>query len=333
MLKLFKPYGDPSVERELVEAMVQVIGLEAYPAPSREESIRLGLAQADLLMGDVDVAVTEEVLAAAPNVRAVVCRTIGIDFVDVEAATRRGVLVLNSPVFCVTAVAEYALTLMLCAAHKIPQAMRVMKEGAWEDREELRGMELTGKTLGLVGYGRIGRELARMARGIGMKVLAYDPYCRQEDEEIPIVSLRDVLEKAEVVSIHSPLTAETRGMIGKEELGWMKPGAMLINVSRGGIVDEAELLAALETGRLSCAGLDVLSREPAQPGDCFYHPGLEQVLLTPHAAWNTLEGFKRNQETFHHQISHLILGKIPELGVVNPTVCDTWLQRWGAAKE
>lgn len=330
MLKLFKPYGNPAIERELVKNLVQVVGVENSPSSSRQQSIQQGLAEADLLMGDVDMAVSDALLSAAPHVRAVICRTIGTDFVDIQAATRRGILVLNSPLFCVTAVAEYALALMLCAAHKLPLAMRVMREGDWEARETLRGCELTGKTLGLIGYGRIGRELARMAQGIGMRVLAYDPYCDPEKESIPLVSLRQALAQADVVSIHSPLTPETKDLLGPEELSWMKPGAMLINVSRGGIVNEQALRRALKERKIACAALDVLAREPAQPGDCFFQPELDNLLLTPHAAWNTQEGFVRNQDTFYRQILCLTENRLPDLGVVNPQVCEAWIRRWGS---
>lgn len=328
MLTLLKPYGDPSIERELVGGLVEVRGLDSGSGRDPAQALQSALAAADLLMGDVEIAVTEDRLKAAPRLRAVVCRSIGVDFVDIAAATRRGVLVLNSPVFCVTAVAEYALSLMLCLAHRLPQAARVMRDGAWEDRETLRGTELTGKTLGLVGLGRIGRELARMAGGIGMKVIACDPYCQAPPDGVVLLPLDGLLAQSDVVSVHSPLTPETRGMIGPDQLNRMKRGALLINVSRGGIVDEPSLRAALESGQIGAAGLDVLANEPAGPGECFYHTDMPSVLLTPHVAWNTAESFIRNQELFHGQIASLAKGSIPAQGIVNPAVTERWLQRW-----
>lgn len=325
--RLLKPYGDPRLERELVGDIVEVYGLKAEQ--DTNQALNTALRQADYLMGDIDAAVTEEVLQAAPRLRAVICRSIGIDFVDVEAASRRSILVLNSPLFCVRAVAEYTLTIMLCVAHQIPKATHVMYRGDWAAREGLRGIEMKGKTLGLIGFGRIGQELAHMAQGIGMQVIAYDPYCAKKSANVQMLTLHQVLMQADVVSIHSPLTSQTRGMIGAQQLSWMKPGAILINVSRGGIVDEWALKKVLDSGKLYAAALDVLAREPAQPGDCFYQTEQDNLLLTPHAAWNTMEGHLRNQNTFRRQLISLLKGKIPEEGVVNPEVSQQWIDRWG----
>ena len=318
MLKLLKPYGDPELERKLVNGLVEVVGLDEREPVEREKELRAKLAEANLLMGDVDVAVTEKLLEGAPSLRAVICRSIGVDFVDVEAATRRGILVLNSPLFCVTAVAEYALALMLSVAHRLPEAARAMDAGAWCAREDLRGMELTGKTLGLIGCGRIGRELMRMAR------IAYDPYLKDLAGETILFPLRQVLEMADVVSIHSPLTPDTKGLLGAEQFAWMKPGAILINVSRGGIVDECALHAALKSRRLAGAALDVLAEEPPGSTHCLYRAGLDNLILTPHAAWNTREGHSRNQDTFYRQILMLSKGQLPEEGIVNPAVARNW---------
>lgn len=333
MLKLFKPYGNCSLEKNVVGSLVDLYDLSELPSSDASKALYEGLCKADLLMADVELAVSDALLSQAPHVRAVICRSIGVDFVDIRAASRRNVLVLNSPLFCVTAVAEYALAAMLCLAHGLPQASRVIHSGCWEDREGLRGIELCSKTLGLIGLGHIGQELARMAAGIGMTVIAHDPYANVNNAPVQLAGLREVLSEADVVSIHAPLTPQTRNMIDREQIGWMKRGAMLINVSRGGIVNETALKEALVSGRLGAAALDVLCREPAEPGDCFYQVQMDQLLLTPHVAWNTHEGFLRNQAAFFEQIQSLASGRAPALGVVNPQILPAWCKQWGYAQQ
>ena len=332
MLTLLKPYGTLEPEREQVDGLVELLGLGSARADVRDPAFCRLLDSADLLMGDVDVRITDELLGCAPHLRAVLCRSIGVDFVDLDAATRRGVLVVNSPSFCAVAVAEYALALMLCAAHQIVPAYRAVRDGRWGEREGLRGIELTGKTLGLCGFGQIGREVARRARGLGMQTVAYDPFLGvntlASDQTTRLLSLEDMLAAADVVSVHVPLTDGTRGLLGRRELARMRDGAILINVSRGGVVEESALLDELLAGRLTAA-LDVLSQEPPAQE----HPlnrALPNLILTPHAAWNTREASEKNRATFLNQLESFARGETP-IGVVNRQVLPEWTRKWGGA--
>jgi D-3-phosphoglycerate dehydrogenase len=197
--------------------------------------------------------VTDEVLAAAPNLKVVARAGIGLDNVDVEAATRRGVMVVNAPQSNVISAAEQAMALLLAQARNVPQAHAALKMGAWE-RSRWEGVELAGKTLGIVGLGRVGALVAQRAAGFGMRVIAYDPYVstdRAKEMGVDAMpSLEALLVQADFVSIHLPLTPETEGLIGEHELRLMKQGARLINTARGGIVDEEALAKAIEDGHL-----------------------------------------------------------------------------------
>ncbi|HEX2167956.1 MAG TPA: phosphoglycerate dehydrogenase [Longimicrobiales bacterium] len=214
---------------------------------------------------------------------------VGVDNIDVEAATERGVAVLNAPSGNTISAAELTFALILACVRRIPAADRSMKSGEW-DRKSFTGTELYGKTLGLVGAGRIGGEVARRARAFGMRVCAYDPYLTTERAsalEIDLADLEAVLARADVLSLHVPLTETTAGLIGAEQLASMKQGAIVVNAARGGVIDEAALADAVRIGHLAGAGLDVFAEEPA-PAD---HPlrGLEKVVLTPHLGAATEE--------------------------------------------
>jgi D-3-phosphoglycerate dehydrogenase len=214
---------------------------------------------------------------------------VGVDTIDVDAATERGVAVLNAPSGNTISAAELALALLLALVRRVPAADRSMKDGKWE-RARFSGTELYGKTLGLVGAGRIGGEVARRARSFGMRVMVHDPYLSQERAralEVELASLEELLRRADAVSIHVPLTEGTAGLIGDEQLALMKPGAVLVNAARGGIVREDALVRALAEGRLGGAALDVYEAEPL-PAD---HPlrRLPNVVLTPHLGASTEE--------------------------------------------
>lgn len=330
MLKLFKPYGDVSIEAPLVRGIVEMTGVTEQGKENREKEIREKLRDADLLIGDIDLRITKELLRQAPKLRAVICRSIGVDYVDLKAASERNVLIVNSPDFCTIAVAEYALALLMGMAHRTWEASEAVRQGRWETRESLRGVELTGRTLGLIGYGRIGREVARRAIGLQMNVLAYDPYfpCGLTPDHLAqIVPLEQLLSASDAISVHVPLTVGTRGLIGPDELGRLKDGAIVINVSRGGIINEDALFAETEKGRL-WAALDVLEEEPASDETLRRAVGNERLMLTPHAAWNTEEAAARNQEIFSRQIQALAGGILPP-AVVNREIEHSWLQKWG----
>jgi D-3-phosphoglycerate dehydrogenase len=239
---------------------------------------------------------TEADFHAAPHLRVIARHGVGVDNINVQAATARGVAVLNTPLANVDSVAEHALACMLALARGLLKADRATRSGQFARRDELVGIELKNKTLGIVGFGRIGQEVARRCHlALDMRILAYDPYQTPEALKEQGVEAREELEallaEADVVSLHLPLTPETRGLISAKEFCVMKPNAFLLNLARGGVVDEAALHDALEEGQLGGAALDVFESEPPQEG----HPlfSLENVILTPHSAAHTKEAFWR----------------------------------------
>jgi D-3-phosphoglycerate dehydrogenase len=228
-------------------------------------------------------------LEGAPDLRVVGRAGVGVDNIDVAAASERGVAVMNSPGGNTISAAELTMALMLAVARRVTEADRSIREGRWE-RSTLQGVELRGKTLGVIGAGRIGWEVAERCRAFGMRVIVYDPYLALErvDELHPLlVSLDRLIETSDIITLHVPLNAETRGMIGTEALSRMKKGAFVINVSRGGVVDEDALARALTEGWIAGAGLDVYEHEPLSPDS----PLLQapNLVLTPHLGASTKE--------------------------------------------
>ena len=233
--------------------------------------------------------ITRESLALADRLKVIGRAGVGVDTIDVDAATERGIAVLTAPSGNTTAAAELTMALLLAVVRRVPAADRSMRAGEWS-RERFTGTELRGKTLGLVGAGRIGSEVAKRCRAFGMRVVAYDPFLTPERAralEMELAPLDAVLASADAVSVHVPLTDETAGLVGAAELARMKKTAVLLNVARGGVVDEGALVEALRARTICGAGLDVYEREPL-PAD---HPlrTLDNVVLTPHLGASTAE--------------------------------------------
>ena len=235
-------------------------------AVDEQDRIRLAEGAAVIVVGGARL--SRQLLTSLPQLKGVVRLGIGVDNIDLEAATGLGIVVGNVPEFCSDEVAEHALGLMLAVTRKIVLADRKSRHGEWVPGMDavLRPMRrLSGQTLGLLGLGKIGRCTASKARALGLKVIAYDPYANVEAAKsagITLMSLEELLPQTDIVSLHVPETAETRGIINARTLALLKPGAILINVARGPVVDEAALAAALASGRLAGAGLDVLQQEP-----------------------------------------------------------------------
>ena len=230
--------------------------------------------------------VTRRVLEAASGLRVVGRAGVGLDNVDCEAAAERGIAVLNTPGASSTATAELALALIFALARQIPRATLTTRAGSWE-KKGLEGIELTGKTLGVVGCGRIGRIVAERALGLRMQVLAHDPVQPAPLAGVTFVALDELCARADFVTLHLPLVPATRQLFSRDLIARMKPGARLVNCARGGLVDEAALLEALASGRLAGAALDVLEEEPPRKD----HPLLarEDVIVTPHLGASTRE--------------------------------------------
>src|SRR4029077_12548775 len=210
---------------------------------------------------------------------------VGVDNIDVEAATHRGVLVMNTPGGNAVSVAEHTLALMLALARSVPQANAAIQAGRWEKSSS--GTELRGKTIGLVGLGRVGTEVARRARGLEMKVLAHDPYvtpAAAREVEVELATLDELLKRADVISLHTSLSAATEKMFGAAAFAKMKRGARLVNCARGELIDEAALAEALKSGQLAAAAVDTFAEEPPKNSPLI---GLANLIATPHIAGST----------------------------------------------
>jgi D-3-phosphoglycerate dehydrogenase / 2-oxoglutarate reductase len=280
------------VTEKLSEAGLELLR-ERFQVDVREElahgDLAAEIAPYDALVIRSATRVTAEVLEAAPRLKVVARAGIGVDNVDVEAATRRGVMVVNAPQSNTISAAEHTMALLLAQARNVPQANSELHAGRW-DRERWEGVELSGKTIGLVGLGRVGRLVASRAQGFGMRVIAFDPYVsaeRAKELGVDVMpTLESLLVQSDFVSIHLPGSPDTEGLIGAHQLTMVKPGARLVNTSRGGIVDEEALAKALEDGRLAGAALDVFAVEPSTDSPLF---GIEHVVVTPHLGASTVE--------------------------------------------
>ena len=286
-----------------------------------ELAAKLNGLRASVLVVELDF-VFEEVFEAVPSLKFVgICRA-STSHVDIEAATANGVAVVNTPGRNAQAVAEHALGLILALARRIPEGHSYVTGGRWlnpvEPYVEMRGVELRGKTLGIVGLGAIGRRLAEMAGAIGMKCMAYDPYVDVPPPGVRLKQLDEVLAGSDFVSIHAPLTAETEGLIDSRGLSLMKPTAFLVNLSDARIVDRDSLVDALESRNIAGAALDVFETHPIAPD----HPllGLDNVILTPHVGGATEETIERYSKMMTDDTLRFLDGERP-LNLVNP---DVW---------
>ncbi len=285
-----------------------------------EVDVLLGLSHEELLerIGDYDglivrsaTKVTAEVIERADNLKAIGRAGIGVDNIDVEAATKRGILVANAPASNTVAAAEHTLALMLAAARRIPAADSSLRNGEW-NRSAFKGVEVAEKTLGLVGLGHVGTIVARGAVGMGMRVLAYDPYVSEERMRSMNVEraqgLDEIFEASDFISLHVPRTPQTAGMVDAGALEKMKPSAYLINVARGGIVDETALYNALKEGAIAGAALDVFEEEPTTDSPLF---ALPNVVVTPHLGASTAEAQDRAGVTAAEQVATALRGAVP----------------------
>ena len=281
----------------LVSDSLSPQGIEVLQTASEIEVVdRPGASPAELLelIRDAEglvirsgTKVTADVIAQAKQLRVIGRAGSGVDNVDVAAATARGIAVLNTPSGTNITTAEHAITLLLSLARHVPQATASMKAGKWE-KKKFTGMEIYNRTLGLLGMGNIGRIVALRAQGLGMKVIAYDPHISQDAAaklDVQLVGLDELLSRADAISVHVPRTKETIGLLGKEAFAKAKPGVLVVNAARGGIVDEAALLEALDSGQVGGAALDVFEEEPPPAN----HPLLahERVICTPHLGAST----------------------------------------------
>jgi D-3-phosphoglycerate dehydrogenase len=299
------------IAEPLAEAGVELLRahheVDARDATTREELLA-AVGDVDALVVRSATRVDAEVLEAGRNLKVVGRAGIGLDNVDVAAATRLGVMVVNAPQSNVISAAEHTVALILAQARNIPQAHVALREGRWE-RGRFQGAELYGKTLGIVGLGRVGALVAQRLNAFGMRLLAYDPYVsrdRAAQMGVELASLADVLARADIVTVHLPKTPDTTGLIGETELAAMKPGARLVNTARGGIVDEAALAKAIGDGQLAGAALDVFAEEPTSQSPLFE---LEGVVVTPHLGASTTEAQDKAGITIAEQLLLALAGQ------------------------
>lgn len=258
--------------------------------------------------------ITARVINAAPNLKGIVKYGVGTDAIDIEAATAKGVMVANCPDYGSDTVADHAFALMISLARKIPALDRVMRENAWAwPKPEHLGVDLAGKTAGLIGFGRIGRAMSRRCEGFSMTRLVFDPYvdpASAGEYNVTFVAFDELLERSDFVSIHCVLTPETRGLIDAAALQKMKETAYLIDVSRGAIIDEDALIQAIDENLIAGAGFDVFAHEPLAPD----YPllGRDNVILTPHLAWWTKEAFERVERETLDGIRDILAGNRPK---------------------
>jgi D-3-phosphoglycerate dehydrogenase len=252
--------------------------------------------------------VTASLLEAAAKLKVVGRAGVGVDNIDLTAAKARGVTVVNAPTSTTLAVAELTFGLLLALAREIPRADASMKQGQWL-KKELEGGELHGKTLGILGMGRIGAEVAQRARAFGMDVLGCDPLLTPEQirgRMADPVDRDELLARSDFISLHLPLTAETRGLLDTDQFAKMKDGARLVCAARGGIIDEAALLSALESGKIGGAALDVFASEPPGATGLVKHP---RVIASPHVGAQTAEAQARAAEDIAHEVLNALNGK------------------------
>ena len=289
-------------------------GWEVLTHDKLPNGLPAAIADADALVVRSAVQVDEALLAHAPKLRVIGRAGVGVDNIDAEAATRHGIVVMNTPGANAVAVAELTIGLMLALARKVPVANATMHAGKWE-KKSLQGSELRGKTLGILGLGRIGLEVARRARGFGMELIGSDPFVSAavaRENGISLVSVEELFVKADYLTLHVGLTPQTAGIINEKTLATMKKGVRIINCARGELVEETALAAALKSGHVGGAALDVFTVEPPKDSPFF---GLDNVILTPHIAGSTAEA----QEAVGVQIAMQVREYL-KLGVVQNAV-------------
>ncbi len=307
----------------LVTEKIAETGLQLLRDAGHEVDVRLGLSPGDLVDAVTDAnaiiirsatKVTGEVLDAGKNLQVVGRAGIGLDNVDVEHATARGVMVVNAPQSNILSAAEHTIGLMIAQARNIPQSHMALVGGSWE-RSKWEGVELYGKTLGIIGLGHVGALVAQRALALGMSLVAYDPYVtaeRAKHMSVQLTSLEDLMAQADFVVIHLPKTKETMGLVDAELLAKAKPGVRIVNAARGGIIDEDALYEAIKSGHVGGAALDVFAEEPATSSPLL---SLPSVVVTPHLGASTVEAQDKAGVTIAEQVILALAGELVPFAV------------------
>ncbi len=298
---------------QLLQASARVDVLEARDAATQAALVHDMDA---IIVRRPNFMVTRELIAAAPKLRVVGRHGAGVDNIDLDAATAAGVVVTYTPGANTASVAQLTIGLLLATARKIVPAHLSMAEGTWT-RDHYKGLEMTGLTLGVIGAGRIGRAVAKIAAAMEMQVVGFDPYVTDWPAGVTPVALEHLLRQSDVVTVHTPLTSETRRLIGRAQIAQMKPGAIILNTARGGIIDELALCDALVSGQIGGAGIDAFETEPLPPD----HPlgRAPNVVLTPHLGAVTDASLRRMGMTVAEDVLGALAGRAPRFPL-NPEV-------------
>lgn len=323
----------------LVSDNLSQIGIDILRNAGLEVDVKTGLSPEELkaIIGDYDglairsaTKVTAEILEAATGLKVVGRAGIGLDNVDIAVASQKGIVVMNAPDGNATTAAEHAIAMMMALCRNIPQACRTMKEGRW-DKKKFMGREITGKTFGVIGIGRIGAIAASRAQGLKMKTIAYDPFMPKETAEkigVELVDLDTLAKRSDVISVHVPLTKETRNLVSTEFFSMMKPEALFIDCARGGVCDEAALYEALVSKKIAGAALDVFAKEPTTLENCPLL-GLDNFVCTPHLGASTCEAQEKVAVLIAQQIAEYLLKGVVTNAVNVPSVSDDVLAQVG----
>ena len=303
------------VERNTLAGLAELVPLQT----KKPEDFLAQAADCDALLNTYAGPITADVMAKMPKCRIIARYGIGVDTIDLDAATAAGIIVTNNPTYCIEEVAEHTMALLLAAARKVAFYDRQVRSGRWEVPPGKPLYRVAGRTLGLVGFGNIARQVALRAASFGMRILFADPYIEEGQFQVPgkKVALDELLREADFVSLHPPLTGKTRGMMNDEAFSRMKPTAVLVNCARGPIVDTAALVRALDAGKIAGCALDTTDPEPLPDP----HPlrGRENVILNPHVAWYSEQALVGLQAGAPNEVKRVLSGEWP-VNVVNRAV-------------
>jgi len=308
-------WGSLDVEKKTLGDLADLVPLQT----KKPEEFLPQAADCDALLNTYAGPITAEAMARMPKCRIIARYGIGVDTIDLDAATQAGIIVTNNPTYCIEEVAEHTMALVLACARKVAVYDRLVRGGRWEVPPGKPMFRLSGRTLGLVGFGNIARQVARRAAAFGMRILFADPFVEEGRDDVPgkKTEFVDLLARADFLSLHPPLTPETRKMIGDEALSRMKPTAFVINCSRGPVIDTDALVRALDARKIAGCALDTIDPEPLPDP----HPlrGRENVIVTPHVAWYSEQALVGLQAGAPAEVRRVLMGEWP-LNVVNRAV-------------